>query len=144
VVRLGEFQVVDFFKVGLEVGFFLGSGVESQGVVGAVEDAVGADGLEDLVEDGGVVEEGGGCGVVVDVLEFSPDGGVEFVKGQESSPVGVDEFGVRVLFGQPDVVLKWGFDFCGVGAANGFGDVEVDGEFGVTGGFHDVLPAGIA
>jgi len=48
------------------------------------------------------------------------------------------------LFGQPDVVLKWGFDFCWVGAANGFGDVEVDGEFGVTGGFHDDLPAGIA
>ena len=55
-------------KIGAEVGGWLCLGVESEGVIGAVEDSFMVYCIEDIAKDRWGVEEGGCGGVVVDVF----------------------------------------------------------------------------
>lgn len=112
----------------------MGARVESQGIVGAVQDAVGADEIEDAAEDGRVVEEREGGGVVIDVTQGVAEGGAGGgVEREAAAEVGKNESRGGVGAGKGDVVGEGGGAHAGAGALGGIGNVEVEGDAGIRG-----------
>lgn len=108
-------------------GAFLPGWVEAQGEVGAEEDFFVSDEVGYAAEDCGLVEEGAGGAVVVDVAEAFTKLGVGLKEGEATAPVGEDEVEFGGGLGEADEFLQGGgWRAAGMGVPGGLGDMEVD------------------